>query len=393
MSDIAPKRIAVIGSPGRIDGALRKPIPELMKRVSHNTGNLASWYAIDRHVAAKKTYFGWDFDPEQIRNEFDVVIFAESIQLNPDWDLGNLARRLEATQKPLVVLGLGVQLDDFDEPPQLSPGTQRLISLFGERCVRVGMLGDFSASVAVKYGARNVEVIGCPSNFINTWHTDLGVRIARRLVGTRKPYRLAVNLDLNLQLATTIRRCVSWLQEWGGYLVVQTSISPIHLALGQADRVPPEELRYLSNLLFDGEWDESIRQFLSSQLAVFFDAEAWMSAIRPSRLSIGTRLQGNILAFQAGVPSIVITHDSRTKELADTIAFPTVTEYEILEAKSLPDLISGIEFDGAAYDLRRRALARRYIDILTASDLPVSADILSFALKTESTARLLAPAE
>ena len=118
-----------------------------------------------------------------------------------------------------------------------------------------------------------------------------------------------------------------------------------------------------------------------------------MNAVRPSRLSIGTRLHGNILAFQAGVPSIVIPHDARTMELAQTIGIPTATHQQILETESLPSLMSNIEFDGPAFDVRRKALARRYVDLLSASEVPVAADLLALAASGEARERSPAPVE
>ena len=291
------------------------------------------------------------------------------------------------------MIGLGAQANKLGDTVTLQPGTQRLISLFSERCVRIGVRGEFSASVAEKYGAKNTEIIGCPSNFINTWETNLGAVISNRLTHTTKPYRIIVNLDLNAHLSSTIRRCVSWIEEWGGNLMIQTSASPMHLAFGQIENVPHNELSNLAHLLFDRAWDEKARQFLLSRLTVFFDAEAWMNAVRPSRLSIGTRLHGNILAFQAGVPSIVIPHDARTMELAQTIGIPTATHQQILETESLPSLMSNIEFDGPAFDVRRKALARRYVDLLSASEVPVAADLLALAASGEARERSPAPVE
>ena len=52
---MTPKRIAIIGSPGRVEDALRKPIQTLIDQVGQNTGNLAFWHAIYKQVAGEKT--------------------------------------------------------------------------------------------------------------------------------------------------------------------------------------------------------------------------------------------------------------------------------------------------------------------------------------------------
>jgi hypothetical protein len=373
------QRVAIIGRPGRIEGAWRKSVPQLMDNVGENTGNLAFWYAISRQIAGPKTYFGWGLNPEEIKRDYDVVVFAAANQLNPKWDLGSLAERLEATDKPLVVIGLGAQADKLGDKVELQPGTQRLLSLFAERCTKIGMRGEYSASVAQSYGAKNVEVIGCPSNFINTAELELGANIAERMAKTTTPYRIVVNLDLHSHLASTIRRCVAWLEEWSGSFVVQNNANLVNLAIGHPEAVPHEDLDKIGQLLFNQRWSEKIRQFLLSQISVFFDAEAWMTAVRPSRLSIGTRLHGNILPFQAGVPAIMVPHDGRTAELVETIGLPSVDHQQINDAASLPELMKSVEFDGAAFDRRRRALAGRYVDLLNASGVPVAPDLVKLA--------------
>ena len=91
-TDRSSKRIAIIGNSGRIQNPLQKAPDRLFAECGNNTGNLAFWFAVSRHIKnAHVDYIPWHFDPELIKREYDVVVFVAANQLNPDWDLGSLA--------------------------------------------------------------------------------------------------------------------------------------------------------------------------------------------------------------------------------------------------------------------------------------------------------------
>jgi len=241
------------------------------------------------------------------------------------------------------------------------------------------MRGEFSADVARKNGARNVEIVGCPSNFINASERHLGRGIADALKTMKDPHRLSINLDFNEHLAPIVQRCISWMEEWGGFLVTQGPLDAIQCALGAPELLLASELERYAEIMLGRSYDEAARKFLSARLITFFDTEAWLLFLRSCSLAIGTRLHGNILALQAGTPAVIIPHDSRTRELAETIRMPVVEPETVMTASSLPDLLSQVEFDGEAYDQRRAELAATYVGIFEASGVPVTRELKQLA--------------
>jgi Polysaccharide pyruvyl transferase len=370
------KRIAIIGNEGKIKNAHLKSPKKLFEECGDNTGNLAFWSAISRHIGGVSAdYISWNFDADQVRREYDVVVFAAANQLNPAWDLGGLASNLERCQKPLVVIGLGAQAPDYSTKVELQPGTARLLHVFSERCVRIGMRGYFSAEVAASYGAKNLAVIGCPSNFLNPSERDLGKTVESRLNAIVRPYRLALNFDLNWHLRPLILQSVKWLKEWGGFLITQGPLSAIYLAFAQSENLSEGDLQMYSRLLLDRAYDEEARRFLLTQFVSLFDVESWINSLRGCRVSFGTRLHGNILALQAGVPNFIIPHDARTRELAETIGMAIVERDVIENSGSLQAVLKLVAFDGEVYDRRRVELATEYVSLLRDSGLEVSQDL------------------
>jgi len=374
------KRVAIIGNEGKIRNAHLKTPSQLFSECGNNTGNLAFWFAVWRHIgSASVHYIPWNFDPDQVRSDYDVVVFVAANQLNPAWDLGKLADSLERCNRPLVVIGLGAQAPDYGTKIELTPGTIRLLKVFSERCVRIGMRGQFSAEVAMAYGAKNVVVIGCPSNFLNMSEPNLGRVAESRLRAIVRPYRLALNLDLNGHLKPVIQRSIDWLKEWGGFLIVQSPLSALYLAFAQSENLSDSELQLYSQLLLNSNYDEYARRFLYTQFVSFFDVESWINALRGCRVSFGTRIHGNLLALQAGVPTFIVPHDARTRELAETIGMPIVEQNDVTRAESLPSLLRQITFSGEAYDRRRMELAAEYVSLLRDSGLHVAPELVQLS--------------
>jgi hypothetical protein len=374
------KRVAIIGNDGKIRNAHLKTPAQLFSECGNNTGNLAFWFAVWRHIgSASAHYIPWNFDPDHVRNEYDIVVFVAANQLNPAWDLGALADSLERCNRPLVVVGLGAQAPDYGTKVELTPGTIRLLKVFSERCVRIGMRGQYSAEVAMAYGVKNVVVTGCPSNFLNTAEPYLGRVAESRFRAIVRPYRLALNLDLNGHLKPVIRRSIDWLKEWGGFLIVQSPLSALYLAFAQNENVSDSDLQLYSRLLLNRSYDEESRRFLYTQFVSFFDVECWINSLRGCRISFGTRIHGNLLALQAGVPTFIIPHDARTRELAETIGMPIVEQNDFVRAESLQSLLRQIPFSGEAYDRKRIQLAVEYVSLLRDSGVHVAPELVQLS--------------
>ena len=57
----------------------------------------------------------------------------------------------------------------------------------------------------------------------------------------------------------------------------------------------------------------------------------WLEFYRSRDFVLGTRVHGAILALQAGVPSILVTHENRTAGLAHSLSIPSMTQDDFLQ--------------------------------------------------------------
>jgi hypothetical protein len=371
---VCSSAVAVIGNDGRAPDGLWASTESLFQFAGRNTGNVAFWYAVSRHIADDKKYCGWNADPADINANCKALVVVAANWLYEHFDIGPIGNILERVEVPTIVVGLGAQLPHREHPLVLKEGTERFVSVLAKRNIPVGVRGSMTTELLKKRGVENTFVIGCPSNLINPTH-DFQDIIENRF---DDPINRAVlcpevnrsHIELNRHLISLVGT-VDWM------CVVQDPIEPVSSILSRQLVDTDAEGWFRSGLLSggDGKWRET---FLK-RFRVYFDAVTWMHELRMHDLAIGAKFHGNMLAFQAGTPAIFIMHDTRTEELANALLLPRVSKEVFLSAGSLDDVLKLKIFDSGAYAERRRAIGRQYSEVLTRTGIDVSTELLAMA--------------
>jgi hypothetical protein len=335
----------------------------LFEACGQNTGNLAFFHALGTHISAKITYFGWDFEPDRINDSVDCLVIAAANQLNPAWDFGAVATQLEKIRVPLCVVGLGAQWHGDVVGLRLSEGTVRFAKVLSERTRVIGVRGERSGSVLDKIGVQNWDVVGCPSHFINQSEPRLGWRVAARFRDKgATPDKVIINFDVGSDMARALGRTQAMVGDALVSFVCQAPSAAVAMARGESVSREKDYAVIMDTFALTSPGFK-LRAIRSA--TAFFSVDAWLEWCRAYDLSIGTRLHGNIIAMQAGVPSIVITHDGRTEELASTLSMPAIGIAKFSECeRTLDELFRACAFDPAAFDANRIILLRKYIRLL-----------------------------
>jgi hypothetical protein len=74
-------------------------------------------------------------------------------------------------------------------------------------------------------------------------------------------------------------------------------------------------------------------------------------------------------AWQSGTPAIWIYHDSRTRELAETMALPHMSHLEFLATSSIAEMKDKVVFDFNQYAKIRNELFQKYSSILESNSI------------------------
>lgn len=334
-----------------------------------NTGNLVFWYAFNMHVkVSSKRYFSFNFGDKAVEeiNQCDALAFIFANHVGVGSDLGMLVEKLDRIRVPILAVGLGAQSKMGENIEWLPDGSVEFFRLLSTKTEKIGVRGEFTQSVLRRFGVGNTEVLGCISNFIAV---DLDKSLDDNPHSDVKPTRVGLNNDfidvvdpLNEMIARTFPGAVL-------DFVIQAPIELLHLARNEDSQVDSAYRRRLDKLVRIFSKGGYSEREIFNRLYAFFDARAWLEHVRRYDLSVGSRMHGNMISFQAGVPTVFVPHDSRTDELTRTMALPRFELSHCHSVHSWSDFIDNIQFDRGIYLDTRAELKSRYIGLLKASGL------------------------
>lgn len=373
-SHVSGKAIALTGTRGHVDGVSFKSTTEVMRAVGNNTGNLVFQYACYNLVQGPKLVVGQDipWDVAQVRQKCRAIVIPSANFIRERFEFTGFVDFLEKTELPLIFLGLGAQASDFGQRTfDLHPSIQRLIALIRERSPMVSVRGQYTQEVLDSFGISQSVVTGCPSNFINP-DDDLPNVIARKLQGDLRSFITHGDepwpKDRSKQLVE--KRLARWTQE-GAAMQSQQSV-PIFMTYlrrnnAYAQDLPGDHLQEsLRKALLPEATPDEFLTYLATKLRVYYSVPQWMEDSTRYDFSIGLRLHGNMVAWQAGTPALWIHHDSRTRELAEVMAVPSIDVATFLEkCDTVTEAWKRTEFQPDAYRTRRALLRRRLDEVLS----------------------------
>lgn len=298
-----------------------------------NTGNFlfqhAVWESLDidgAELTANSTLSerrkSSDADIAAVNEKFDhfVVPFANAFR--PDFvkQLDRLSDSIERLTIPVSVVGVGAQAPASMSLEDLAPireATKRFVSAVLDRSPSIGVRGEFTAKFLADlgFGSEHVDIIGCPSLF----RCGPDYRVEKNAASLPEDAALALNLtpevpgigQFSLEQAEKNRRLTYIAQDghdlrlllWG---VTRPNVSDLNAPI------------HISHPLYrDG------------RMLMFVDQWTWFDYLSRQDFAYGTRFHGNVAALMAGIPAMLLAHDSRTIELADYHQMPhrTVTKF------------------------------------------------------------------
>lgn len=312
------KRVGVVGiGLSKLKGNFGSKALELS---GNNFGNMLFTNAVYKQIQSCQ-HIGFSLDVDKIKNEIDHIVIPAANWVNPKEDWGFLADALKKIDLPVCVVGLGSQLDNLDQTEQIPEGTRRFIRVVSERCSSIGVRGRFTESVLHKLGIKNVTPLGCPSIFFNTKVPELRTNFPKENIRIGVgPTRYGLPKASQLKAADKQRQLYKFALEYGSSIYYQSEAF---------------EIAFLNREDVTDKYDDAIAYYgaknsadLSSKLLAkgkyHKDLDQWLADAIKDDLYIGTRIHGAVAAILSGTPAILITHDNRTRELADIMGIPSI---------------------------------------------------------------------
>ena len=295
---------------------------------------------------------------------------------------GVRANTLEKIDCPVISFGLGAQASSDSTELKLGPNTIRLAKVLAEKCNFISVRDEFTHSALNNIGITNAVVTGCPSNFINP-NPSLGQEISARantLIETSPSWA-----DIRAHFSefsggskfsgTVLRATLRLLKQSPSFYVIQSPVL-LPFLLRENNAIPAA---YLSNKPSGIKDENQLRKLLKSKLLHFSSIDAWLDFARTCDLSLGMRIHGNMIPLQAGVPSMVITHDSRTSGLSNFMGIPTTTSEKLAGYANSPpsNIFEEIATKMESYDKRRSELASVMVKYIEKNNLKANPEIIN----------------
>ena len=303
----------------------------------NNLGNLvftnaAHWLlttsnqeTVSNHLRIKPSEAAW------INENFDAFVIPLANAFRPSFKeaLQRLTKLISKLDIPVIVLGVGAQFalnNDFSRLKDMEGEVKNFMNAVLDRSASVGVRGEVTKNYLASLGYSNVEIIGCPSMFINRDELQIAessnnaLSMDSKIALTFSPYvrkgealvdhsyKKFRNLDYFVQDIYTMRSIVS--------------SEPL-----DHDGTFPGIPDYHNHPLFIGQ-----------RAKFHVDPISWMNDLKSYEFSFGTRIHGTIAALTSGVPATLIAHDSRTTELADYFDIPYMKSTSLTADTTVKDL-------------------------------------------------------
>lgn len=315
-----------------------------------NLGNMlfqnSVWKLLEA-IGETPVAIGHDLHEQQskkINNDGKMLVLplANSFRLEFKEALDSYTKLIKKLKIPVVVVGVGCQTDTSFNTDNLKPiekTVKDFVSAVLDRSASIGVRGECTYNYLKSLGFSQVDIVGCPSMYsYGSYFPDI-----KPLSNISKDTNIAVNIS-SINNQCEFSRGLEW---------VGKIFENVCGECGSTTYIPQEQ-RSLESIIYGsrrkgvehGLISSHVFDFLvgGNKVITFTDPGSWVNYLKGMDFCFGSRIHGNIAGMLAGIPSVMVVHDSRTLELSQYHEIPYVVANKELENKSLSDIFLAKNF-------------------------------------------------
>ena len=251
---------------------------------------------------------------DEINELYDVYVVPLANAFRPSFEdsliqMTQLIRRLRI---PVVILGVGAQVGlrgDLDRLKPIEASVRDFVSAVLDRAPSIGVRGEMTCDYLRGLGYRDVEVIGCPSMFLN----GAALRVEKTVPHLERDTPISLNVSPYRDAMGPI--VTYHLERYPNLTYIAQDLDTLGMLLygeaGTGEHEASELPVHVSHPLFQQD-----------RVRFYVEPWPWISDLQSVAFAFGSRIHGNIAAILAGTPAYVLAHDSRTLELARYFGIP-----------------------------------------------------------------------
>ena len=281
----------------------------------------------------------------QYREGYDYFMVRASNFVHNDMDWLAAIEVLERVPLPVHAIGVGAQ-SSGSGVYRLTGKNLRFWQMVSERSTVIGVRGTFTADVLAASGIHNVEIVGCPSMF-RTRKRDLEIRMPDEIRRLAFSIRREVDGTYSANAATYRQKQRDLLLQAAERFDVTVSIhgEPEEKAFWFKDEAGMARARdiFRHEGWFTPETADVMERLYQDKLFFFLEVAAYDAFIRSQDLALGYRVHGVLPALANGVPGVMVRYDSRSGELTQTHAIPSI-DIDRLDHVDLAQILRETDF-------------------------------------------------
>jgi hypothetical protein len=300
--------------------------------IGNNTGNLlfsqAAYRLLSTADADLETSGLGKSHPRVISSRFDHVVIplANAFRTSYLETLDALSNLIEQLTIPVTVLGVGGQASlngVYKGADTIKPAVTRFVRAVLDRSPSIGVRGERTRDYlkSLGFGDEHVKVIGCPSMFL--YGPDLKVEPRVESLSFDSPIAFNVSPYVRAMGPLSIYAA----EHFPNLVYMAQNIETLELMLYGSY---PKGKKMTAMAASGAPITLDHPLIRSDRVRFFLDPKTWLEHLAQYEFSFGTRIHGNIAALLAGIPALLLAHDSRTLELAEYHEIPhrTITSIE-----------------------------------------------------------------
>lgn len=352
---------------------------ELLQAVGGNVGNLAFQYPMQLLIDG--LILPWNINTESTGEKL-IVTAANWVEEKDSAPFNEKLVNEVFKYEDVLIYGLGAQakigVSAVDYSKTLPIVVVERVKAVAQKVHSIGVRDSFTEDVLIEIGVKNVVAIGCSSIFMNN-DPQLGQLVADKcktlLEQSEDKIRVTLNeFTHNAKSRSLTRRDLNanlrFLKSRFCHYLLQGRHS-ISCYFGESEKVDSLISDYLEEADTAFFYD-----VLRNRSVLFTDIPNWLSYYRTRDLIVGTRIHGAILALQAGTPTVLITHDSRTLGLSKVLCIPAISAEEFSQTEyTNKELLEICKNQLEGFDENRLELASKWKNLFVNNGFKMSGHI------------------
>ncbi|MCU1363887.1 MAG: hypothetical protein JWM55_1715 [Acidimicrobiaceae bacterium] len=329
--------------------------PQLDYAAPHNIGDWFVTKVTDRilayHellvVARSADQHDWDI----INSECGAMVLKGGNYIQPDWLSRNFGIDLFRKIKiPIILFGVGLQAG-WSEQVDFQPEEIEILRYIHDSCACSSVRGYSTAEQLAKIGITNAAVTACPTiywsrrpeitvrpasdervgfSFRQSLYSDDPVMLESQFRAIETMRDRAGTVTVILQGEEVLLQLYLEGRRWGAEHEVR--VEPVaESGLTHLQRRPLDlaALRSEIHEQFGGYTRASLLDWVMNNSFFSYDVGEYVATYRAQGLVVGCRLHSNLVSLANGTPTMFLTYDQRTKELAELLEIPhcAVTDF------------------------------------------------------------------